>query len=88
LQAPHARPVTPVCSVFLERCATSEPQLRHLTRLDAVSRLRNCILFDEDHRFDAQITTALTALADKPAYNLQYDSDPRIAATFIEKLLG
>lgn len=88
LQAPQAHPVIPVCSVFLERGARSEPRLRQLTRLDAVSRLRNCILFNEDSRFDAQITAALTALADKPAYNLQYDSDPGIAATFIEKLLG
>ena len=88
LQAPQARPVTPVCSVFLERCASSKPRQRQLTRSDAVSRLRNCILFNEDPRFDAQIATALTALADKPAYNLQYDSDPTIAATFIEKLLG
>lgn len=35
-----------------------------------------------------QITEALTALAVKPAYSLRYGSDPKIPATFIEKVLG
>jgi hypothetical protein len=87
LQARRAQPVTPVCSLFLERGALGEPQLREMTREDAVSRLRECMLFNEDPRFDEQITTALTALAVQPVYNLRYGDDPRIAATFIEKML-
>lgn len=87
LQARLAQPVIPVCSLFLDRGATREPQLREISQEDAVSRLRDCMLFNEDARFDAQITAALSALAGKPVYNLQYGSDPKIAATFIEKML-
>jgi len=87
LQAPRAQPVLPVCSIFLDRGSSCEPQLREITQEDAVSRLRDCMLFIEDERFDSQIATALTALAGKPAYSLQYGSDPRIAATLIAKML-
>ncbi len=87
LQARWAQPVTPVCNLFLQRRSTGEPQLREMTREDAVSRLRECMLFNEDPQFDAQTTTALAALAAQPVYNLQYGSDPRIAAEFIEKML-
>ena len=87
LQARWARPVTPVCSLFLDRGTTCEPQLREITRENAVSRLRDCMLFNEDTRFDAQITTALNALGRVPVYDLQYGSDPKIAAAFIEKML-
>jgi hypothetical protein len=79
LQARRARPVSPVCSVFLERGAASEPQLNEIARDEAVSRLRNCLLFEEDARFEGQIATALNALASKPVYSLQYDRDPKTA---------
>jgi hypothetical protein len=87
LQAPRARPVTPVCSLFLDRRATCEPKLKEITREDAVLRLRDVMLFNEDKRFEAQITAALNALARAPVYELRYGSDPKIAAAFIEKLL-
>jgi hypothetical protein len=87
LQARRAQPVTPVCSLFLDRGATFEPQLREISQEEALSRLCDCMLFSEDPRFDAQITDALTALAGRPVYNLQYGSDPKIAATFIEQML-
>jgi hypothetical protein len=87
LQARRARPVIPVCSLFLDRGTTCEPQLTEITREYAVSRLRNCMLFNEDTRFDAQITAALNALATVPVYELQYGSDPKTAAGFIERLL-
>jgi hypothetical protein len=45
------------------------------------------MLFEEDARFDGQIASALTALAEKPAYTLRYDTDPRVAVSFIEKML-
>jgi hypothetical protein len=87
LQAPRACPVIPVCSLFLDRGTAFEPQLKEIMREDAVSRLRDCILFHEDPRFDAQITAALTALAGKPVYTLRYGDNPKIVATFIEKML-
>jgi hypothetical protein len=87
LQARWAQPVTPICSLFLQRGCAGEAQLREMTREDAVTRLRECMLFGEDPRFEAQITAALTALAAGPIYNLQYGRDPKIAATFIEKML-
>jgi hypothetical protein len=87
LQARLAQPVIPVCSLFLDRGATGDAQLREISQEDALSRLRDCMLFSEDPRFDSQITVALTALAGRPVYNLQYGGDPKIAATFIEKML-
>jgi hypothetical protein len=87
LQEPRARPVIPVCSIFLDRGTAGEPQLKQITREHAISRMRECMLFHEDQRFDAQITAALTALAGKPVYILRYGDDPKIAATFIEKML-
>jgi hypothetical protein len=87
LQARRARSVSPVCSLFLERGTAGEPKLKELTREDAVSRLRDCMLFNEDQRFNAQVNAALNALAERPVCILQYGSDPRIAATFIEKML-
>jgi hypothetical protein len=88
LQARQARPVVPVCSLFLERGTSCEPQLREISQEDALSRLRDCVLFSEDTRFDSQITAALKALAEQPVYSLRYGGSPKIAATFIEKLLA
>jgi hypothetical protein len=88
LQAPRAQPVVPACSVFLDRQTdTREPRLRLIDRTDTVSRLRDCMLFKEDKRFDAQVAAALSALGGIPAYDFQYGIDPKIAATFIEKML-
>lgn len=87
LQSRCAKPVIPVCSLFLDRSIGCEPQLDPISREDAASRLRECMLFEEDSRFEAQIVEAISALAAKPAYNLKYDSDPKTAATFIRKML-
>ena len=81
LQARRARSVVPFCSVFLDCGASAE------NREEAVSRLRDCMLFKKDNRFEAQVTTALTALAANPVYRLPYGRDPRAAATVIEKML-
>lgn len=86
-QARLARPVVPVCSLFLERGLACEPKLHEIDPDKALSKLRACLLFDEDSRFDAQMAEALTALAARPVYSLQYGNDPKIAAAFIEKLL-
>jgi len=87
LQARWAESIIPVCSLFLDRSAGCETQFKEISHRDAASRLRDCMLFEEDSRFDAQTLEALAALSEKPAYSLRYDSDPRIAATFIEKIL-
>jgi hypothetical protein len=86
-QQRRALPVTPVCSLFLDRSSTSEPKLREILAEDAASRLRDCILYSDDARFDEQIATALRTLAAKPTFHLQYGSDPKVAASYIEKLL-
>ena len=87
LQSRWAKPVVPVCSVFLDRSTASEPQLTQISPEDATSRLRDCMLFEEDFRFEAQVEEAISALAAKPAYELKYDSNPKTAATFIRKML-
>lgn len=88
LQPRLARPVLPVCGLFLNRNTTCENELTRIASEEALSRLRENLLFDEDTRFDAQITVALTALAEIPIYNLRYGEDPTIAAGVIEKLLS
>jgi hypothetical protein len=87
LQPRWAKPVIPVCSIFLDRSLAGEPELTQVSREDAARRLRVYMLFEEDSRFDAQVDDAINALAAKPAYNLQYDSNPQIAAAFIRKVL-
>jgi len=87
LQSRWAKPIIPVCSLFLDRSTACETQLHEISREDAASRLRNCMLFEEDSRFEAQTLAAITGLTEKRAYSLRYDTDPKIAATFIEKML-
>lgn len=87
LQSRWAKPVIPVCSLFLDRSTASEPQLTRILPEDAASRLRNCMLFEEDSRFEKQVEEAISALAAKPAYDLKYDSNPKTATTFIRKML-
>jgi len=87
MQSRRARPVTPVCGLFLNRGESSEPQLTVITPEESVARLGECRLFNEDARFDAQMKTALTALAAKPIYDLRYNNDPKLAADVIEEIL-
>jgi hypothetical protein len=87
LRARWARPISPACSLFLERCTASETQVTRIGPTEAVSRLRDCMLFKEDTGFDAQITQALVALAEKPAYRVRYSTDPKSAARVIEEML-
>ena len=88
LQPRWARPVTPVCSLFLERGLAGETQLRRISSQEALSRLRDCSLLNEDARFDKQITTALSMLSAKPIYSLRYARDPKVASTVIGKMLS
>jgi hypothetical protein len=87
LQSRWARPIAPVCSLFLERGMAGSPKLKEIARENVLAKLRGCLLFYEDAAFDAQIMAALTALARRPAYCLQYDSDPNVAARVILDLL-
>jgi hypothetical protein len=59
-----------------------------MPRRSLVALLREHVLFEEDPRFDRQMHDALTALSETgPSYYLRFDSDPKIAADVIEKLL-
>jgi hypothetical protein len=87
LQPRRARPVTPACSLFLDRVGAGETRLKELKPADAVTRLHDFMLFSEDSQFESQISEALITLSRGPVYELQYGSDPKIAAAFIEKLL-
>lgn len=87
LQSRWAKSITPACSLFLERGAGCETQLQEISQDDAASRLQDSILYEDDPRFAAQTLAAVTGLAAKPAYSLRYDTDPKIAAAFIEKML-
>lgn len=88
LQAQLARPVTPVCGLFLSRNATGEQKLARVAGPEALSRLHDCLLLDEDERFDVQISAALSALSSIPIYELRYAEDPAIAAGVITELLA
>ncbi len=87
MQSQQASPVTPVCSVFLNRTGTGEPELREIAAEEAIVRLQDCTLFEEGPRFYGQILTGLTALIQSPVYHLRYGSDPAIAAAYIKKML-
>jgi len=86
-QSRWARAVEPVCGIFLERAVGGETELRKISSEEALSRLKNCLLFGEDARFDEQINTALSLLAANAMYDLRYDNDPKIAATVIQEML-
>ena len=87
MQSQWANPVTPVCSIFLDRTGTGNAELQEMSREDAASRLQDCMLFEEGPRFYGRTLTALTNLVQNPVYHLRYQSDPEIAATCIEKML-
>ncbi len=87
LQPRDATAMEPVCSLFLDRRAGSETRFREISAEDAAARLRRSVLFEEEERFEEQTMSAVRALAEKPAYELCYDSDPKIAAAFIRSLL-
>lgn len=86
-QARWARPVSAVCSIFLERAVAGETELKQISPQEALSKLTNCLLFSEDARFDAQISTAFSMLVGKAVYHLRYANDPKIAANAIKEML-
>jgi len=86
-QSKKTEPISPVCSIFLERGAVGKPETKKLEPDEVVRRLGDCLLFQEDERFRPQTLTALNAVAERPAYHLRYQSDPKVPASFIETLL-
>jgi hypothetical protein len=86
LQEGRAHSISPICSVFLDRTGEGL-RCNEMTREEVQSRLRDQLLFHEDEMFRGQIVEALDALASKPAYALQYGSDPKDASQFIARML-
>jgi len=86
-QAPEARPVTPVCCVFLERNTVSVPHVSPLSSIELSRRLAEDLLFKDDDRFDQQHAAVLSALEKLPAYHLAYGDDPATAAGVFPSLL-
>ncbi len=78
--------VIPVCCVVLERESSRVPQLARLANTDCA--LSEYIAFKDDARFEKQRVAVLAALAQLPAYQLTYDSDPASAAPFLRELLA
>jgi len=87
MQPRWAHSLYPLCSVFLDRGSAYVTKLRRMSPEEALSRLSDCMLFNEDERFEVPVSTAVAALAGKPAYSLQYGNDPKSAATVIEEML-
>jgi hypothetical protein len=87
LQSPRARPVAPVCSLFLHRGCTRETELRRITAHEAALHLRDCTLFEEDKRFDGQRAAAISALVQAPVYDLRYGPNPKAAVEVIWEML-
>lgn len=88
LQPELARPLTPICGLFLNRNTAQESKLTRITAAEALSRLQCCLLFEEDERFGAQISSALSALSAIPIYDLKYGENPKVAADVIQELLA
>ena len=87
MQPSEARPIQPVCSLFLNRDAGCKTELREIQPEEAELWLRASVLFEEDPDFEEQISSAIRCLTEKPVYELRYDSDPAIAAAYIEKMV-
>jgi hypothetical protein len=88
LRSARARPVIPVCCVFLEREATTvTPCLSPLSSIELSQRLADNELFKDDDRFAQQHAAVFNALESLPTYHLRYGCDPAVAAVFLRDLL-
>jgi hypothetical protein len=87
MQAPRTKPVVPICSLFLDRSGRGGAQLSEMNPGAAVNRLYEYMLFAGDAKVDPQIAAAVHALTKTPAYSLTYNTDPKIAADVIVKML-
>lgn len=87
-QPQQARPVVPVCCLFLERNSAPQPRLSSVSRADLSRQLFENLPFKDDDKFNAQRASALGSLVELPAYHLAYGSDPAVAAIFFGDLLA
>jgi hypothetical protein len=86
-QAARARPIEPVCCVYLARTSAPEPRLSSVSGAELSQRLSENLPFKDDDRFNAQCSCILNSLVKLPAYHLDYGSDPAVAAVFFHDLL-
>jgi hypothetical protein len=86
-QPSKARPVSPICSVFLHRGGACETHLAPILSSDLTHRLAESILFKDDDRFQQQTSTILHFLAKLPAHDLAYGSDPAMATHCVRQML-
>jgi len=87
LRAAPARPVVPVCCVFLAREATTEPVVSLISPQNFSRLLEQNKLFLDDDQFHGQEVAVLARLAELPAYHLAYGSDPTSVTEVIRQLL-
>jgi hypothetical protein len=88
LESPVARPVIPVCCVFLERSQPCGARLALLSEVEVHRRLIENQLFKDERRFEVQRAQVFQALGEVPAYTLAYGSDPEEAATSFCSILA
>lgn len=79
--------VTPICCVVLERDSASVPRLERLAKQEFSNSLSRYVAFEDDDRFEELRLKILTALAQVPAYQLAYGSDPATVVPFLAHLL-
>jgi hypothetical protein len=86
-QATQVRPITPVCSVFLDRMGATKCRVASVDSRELFRRLTESVLFKDDDRFQAQNSAVFRSLEKLPAYDLIYGEDPAMAATLVQRLL-
>jgi len=86
-QASQVRPITPVCSVFLDRMGAIKSRVASVDSTELSRRLMESILFKDDDRFQSQNSAVFRSLEKLPAYHLTYGDDPAMAATLVQRLL-
>jgi hypothetical protein len=86
-QAMQMRPITPVCTVFLDRRGANQSRIASVNSTELFQRLTESVLFKDDDRFESQDSAVFRGLEKVPSYHLTYGDDPAIAVTLVEKLL-
>jgi len=86
-QAMQVRPISPVCSVFLDRMGAIKSRVASVDSTELSRRLTESVLFQDDDRFQSQNSAVFRSLEKLPAYDLIYGEDPAKAATLVQRLL-